>query len=100
MVRADHDDLEAGGFDRPALVHPDHALVAGRQATRQPETELMDAWPDRLEPALDREGVAEVIEMPMAHEQQIAAIDLVGLDRTVRVLEERIEHDRATAGGV
>ena len=79
----------------PPLFMPIDGVGAARQPARQPQAHLVHARPGRPQPARQGDGVAHVVEVPVGHEQQVAAIDGVGRHRARRVAEPRVDDARS-----
>jgi hypothetical protein len=83
--------------DRAALVHPDHPLGAVAEVLAQPQAQLVDRRPARAGPPGDRQGVPQVVEMAVRHEEDVAPVDRIGRLRALRVAEPGVDQDRLAA---
>ena len=76
---------------------PRDGVIAARQPPSQPETHLVNAWPGRSGSAGDRQGIAEVVEVSVGHEHEVAPIDGTRRLGAIGVGKPRIDEDRLAA---
>ena len=107
MVGVNHRHLESTRRDRATLVHADDLDAGVAKLRLQPQRQLVNRDPSWLRRARDRQGIgvrdiarcrADVIEVAVRHEHQVALSDVGGGARRGGIAEPRIEDERLATG--